>query len=155
LDEDVDRVAVLGVHHHERARVRGGLHDAEERLVVDHDRALVGHEELVARDALVGHARQLLKRPSLLEVGDRQVEADVDDRLRGLDLPVPGLERLGERLALGLDAEVDVTGRRRTRRDRAGGSRRTRSCPEGHVQVRVRSMQPKHHFRPASITLSA
>jgi hypothetical protein len=49
LDEDVDGVAVLGVHHDERAGLGGDLHGLEERLVVDHERALVGHEELVGR----------------------------------------------------------------------------------------------------------
>jgi len=46
LHEHVDRVAVLGVHHHERAGLGGNLHGLEERLVVDHQRALVRHEEL-------------------------------------------------------------------------------------------------------------
>ena len=50
--EHVDCVAVLGVHHHERARLGGDLHRPEERLVVDHQRALVGHEQLVRGDAL-------------------------------------------------------------------------------------------------------
>src|SRR5215475_3626998 len=45
-------VAVLRVHHHQRARLGGDLHGAEEGLVVDHERALVGHEELVGRDPL-------------------------------------------------------------------------------------------------------
>ena len=36
LDEHVDHVAVLGVHHHERTGLRRNLHRAEERLVVDH-----------------------------------------------------------------------------------------------------------------------
>ena len=49
LDEHVDHVAVLGVDHHERAGRGGDLHRPEERLVVDHERALVGHEELVGR----------------------------------------------------------------------------------------------------------
>ena len=62
LHEHVDRVAVLGVHHHERAGHGGDLHRAEERLVVDLQRALVGHEELVGGDALVGQRRELLER---------------------------------------------------------------------------------------------
>ena len=62
LDDDVDRVAVLGVHHHEPAGLVRGLHDLEERLVVDHHGALVGHEELVRGDALVGQLREVLER---------------------------------------------------------------------------------------------
>jgi hypothetical protein len=64
LDEHVDRVAVLGVHHHERARLGGDLHRREERLVVDHQRALVGHEELV--EVMPGRQRrELLERAAL------------------------------------------------------------------------------------------
>ena len=81
LDEHVDRVAVLGVHHHERARLGRDLHRPEERLVVDHERALVGHEELVRGDALVGQRRELLERAALLQVGDGHVVAHVDHLL--------------------------------------------------------------------------
>ena len=62
LDDHVDRVAVLGVHHDERAGLGGGLHRLEERLVVDHDGALVGHEELVGGDALVGQLGEVFER---------------------------------------------------------------------------------------------
>src|SRR6184192_2454686 len=50
----VERVAVLRVHHHERTGVGGDFHRLEERLVVDHQRTLVRHEQLVGRDALIG-----------------------------------------------------------------------------------------------------
>ena len=64
--EHVDRVAVLGMHHHERACLGGDLHRPEERLVVDHQRALVGHEQLVGRDALVRQRRELLERAAVV-----------------------------------------------------------------------------------------
>ena len=54
LDEDVDCITVLGMHHDERTCLGGNLHRPEERLVVDHESALVGHEELVGRDPLIG-----------------------------------------------------------------------------------------------------
>ena len=139
LDEDVDRVPVLGVHHHERAARRCDLHRAEERLVVDLEDALVRHEELVRGDALLGQHGELLERPAVVEVGDGDVEAVVDQRL-SVRLGVPDLERLRERLAPALDAEVHVA-----RRSPAGGRALTRlevvdrdGAAERHVEMRVR-----------------
>jgi hypothetical protein len=43
-------------------------------LVVDLERALVRHEELVGRDALRGQRRELLEPPRRREVGDGDVE---------------------------------------------------------------------------------
>ena len=139
LDEHVDRVAVLGVHHHERARVGGDLHALEERLVVDHERALVGHEELVRGDALVRERRELLERPALAQVGDRHVVAHVD-HLLAVGLRAPLVERLAEGRALRLDDEVDVGGRaaeRGRRLARLDVVDRGRPA-ERHVEVRVR-----------------
>jgi hypothetical protein len=110
LDEHVDRVAVLGVNHHERAGLRRHLHRPEERLIVDHQRALVGHEELVGGDPLVGQRRELLERAALLEIGDGHVVAHVD-HLLAARLAAPLLERLAERRSSRLDHEVDVGGR--------------------------------------------
>ncbi len=53
FDEHVDGVAVLRVDHHQRAGLVCLLHDLEECLIVDHDRAFVGHEELIAGDPLL------------------------------------------------------------------------------------------------------
>ena len=47
-----DGVAVLAVDHHEAAGLAGLLEHGQELLVVDHQRALVGHEDLEGRDAL-------------------------------------------------------------------------------------------------------
>src|SRR5215211_4436446 len=140
LDEDVDRVAVLGVHHHERPRLGSNLHRLEERLVVDHDRALVGHEELVARHPLVRRLPEVFERPTLLEVGDREVEADVDHRLGAFDLLVPRRERVREALPRLLQTEVDVArraaegGRDRPRGEVVAGDRPA----ERHLHVGVR-----------------
>src|SRR5207248_9675453 len=138
-DEDVDRVPVLGVHHHERSTRRGDLHRTEERLVVDLEDVLVGHEELVRRDSLLGQRRQLLEPLSVGDVGDGDVEPVVDDRL-AVRLRMPGPERLCECLALALDAEVDVTGGAAARRralSRLEVVDRDRAA-ERHVEMRVR-----------------
>ena len=60
----------------------GDLHRPEERLVVHHDGALVGHEQLVGGHALVREPGEILQRPAVTQVGDADVEADVDHRLR-------------------------------------------------------------------------
>ena len=152
LDEDVDRVAVLGVHHHERARLRRDLHRPEQRLVVDHQRALVGHEQLVRGDPLVRERRQLLERATLAQIGDRDVEAVVDDRLP-VALGVPGGERVGERLTRALDAEVDVA-RRAAERGRGLSGRDVvdRHRPaERHVEMRVRIDGTREHELPGRV----
>ncbi len=157
LHQHVDRVAVLGVHHHERARLGGDLHRPEERLVVDHERALVGHEELVRGDPLLGQARELLERAPLAQIGDGHVVAHVDDLL-ALRLASPVLERVREARARGLDDEVDVTRRaaercrRLPRGDVVDGDRPA----ERHVEVRVRVDEAGSTYLPeASIVLSA
>ena len=153
LDEDVDRVAVLRVHHHERARIVRGLHRAEERVVVDHDGALVGHEELVRGDSLVGQLRELLEAAAVVQVGDADVEADVDHGLRPLDLLEVVLERLRERRAGRLHAEVDVRrraaegGRRRTRGEVVAGDR----AAEVHLEVRVRVDRAREDELPCCV----
>ena len=52
-DEHVDDGAVLGVHHHERAVLRALLERAQDLAVIREEDALVGHEELEARDAFL------------------------------------------------------------------------------------------------------
>ena len=119
LDEHVDHVAVLRVHHHERTGLGRDLHRAEERLVVDHERALVGHEELVGRDALLREPRELLERPAFAKIGDGHVVAHVD-HLPALGLPAPLVECSREGRAGRLNDEVDVA-----RRPPEGGGRLT------------------------------
>ncbi len=152
LHQHVDRVAVLRVHHHERAGLGGDLHGLEERLVVDHERALVRHEELVRGHALLGQPRELLERAALAQVCDRDVEAHVDDLLP-LALSVPDVERLAERLARGLDAEVDVRrrpaerGRRLTGLDVVDRGR----AAEGHVEMRMRVDAARQDVAPGGV----
>ena len=86
-----------------------------------------------------GSVGELLEPLRLAQVGDRDVEAVVDQRL-AVRLRVPALERLGERLALSLDAEVDVAGRAAARRGplaRLEVVDRDRAA-ERHVEMRVR-----------------
>ena len=102
-------------------------------------------------------ARELLERPALAQVGDRDVEAHVDDLLP-LALAVPGVERLARTTARRLDAEVDVR-RRPAERGRGLAGRdvvdRGRAA-ERHVEVRVRVDAAREHVAPvASITRSA
>ena len=152
LHEHVDHVAVLGVHHHERARLRRDLHRAEERLVVDHQRALVGHEELVRRDPLVGQRRELLERAAVLQVGDRHVVAHVD-HLLAFGLRAPLVDRVAERRALRLDDEVDVAGRpaeRGGRLARLDVVDRHRPA-ERHVEMRVRVDAARQHVLAARV----
>ncbi len=139
LDEHVDRVAVLGVHHHECPGTGGHLHRPEERLVVHHQGALVGHEELVGGHALVRERRELLERPAVLQIGDRHVVAHVD-HLLALGLGPPEVERGREGLARWLDHEVDVAGGAAEGCGRLPGLDvvdRGRAA-ERHVQMRVR-----------------
>jgi hypothetical protein len=126
------------MHHHERTARRRDLHRAEERLVVDLKDVLVGHEELVQGDALLGERRELLQPRFGGEIRDRDVEAVVDQRLP-VRLRMPSFERFCERLALALDAEVDVAGRAA-----AGSGSLARlevvdrdRAAEGHVQIGV------------------
>ena len=152
LDEDVDRVAVLRVHHHERARLGRDLHRPEERLVVDHERALVGHEELVRGDPLVGQRRELLERAALLQVGDRHVVAHVD-HLLAVRLRAPLLDRGREGRARRLDDEVDVAGRPAERRRGLAGLDvvdRDRA-PERHVEMRVRVDPAREDVLPGRV----
>ena len=152
LDEHVDHIAVLGVHHHERARLGRDLHRPEERLVVDHQCALVGHEELVGGDALVGQGGELLERAALPEIGDRHVVSHVD-HLLAVRLRAPVVDRVGEGRAVRLDDEVDVA------RRAAEGSRGLprldvvdRYCPaERHVEMRVGIDTAGKHVLPGCI----
>ena len=68
---------------------------------------LYAMNSLYERDPLVGQLGEVLERAAVVEVGDGDVEADVDHRLAAVDLLVVRLERLPERHPRSLDAEVD------------------------------------------------
>ena len=141
-DEDVDGDAVLGVHHHQPAVGGGPLHGPEDLAVVAVEDAGVGHEQLEAGDALADQHVHLLER-LVGDVAHDHVKAVVDGTL-ALGLGEPGVEALAQRLAVGLDGEVDD--RRRTaprRRPGAGlegvGGRR---APERQLHVVWASTPP-------------
>ena len=114
-----DRVAVLAVDHHAARRSCRLLEHGQELLVVDHQRALVGHEDLEGRDAL-GDAVLHLGDDLRPRVGDRHVEAVVDVR-GAVGAAVPLLARVLQRPADVLDDEVDDA-----RRPARGGRRGAR-----------------------------
>ena len=148
-----DGVAVLAVDHHQAAGLAGLLEHGQELLVVDHQRALVGHEDLEGRDALVDAVAHLGDH-ARLRVGDRHVEAVVDVR-GAVGAPVPLLARVLQRPADVLDDEVDDAGRP------ARGGRRgagvvvvaTPGAAERHREVGVVVDQPRQHQAAGGVDL--
>ncbi len=148
-DRYFDNVAVLGMHLNETAETRRGAHHLEDRLVIDLQNVLVGHEHLERVHAFaLDHLRDLFDRLGPA-VGDRQVKRVIDRRFAG-GLSVPRLDRVGERIALLMQREIDDRRRaaeRRRRRSRSEVVGRRRAA-EGHVEVRVRIDQPRENVRP-------
>jgi hypothetical protein len=107
-DQDVDRSAVLGVHHDQRARLGRPLHRLEDRPVVQHEHARVRHEELERRDAFADQRVHLLE-DLVVHLTDDHVEAVVDGGL--LRLLVPSVQAGAEALAVVLQREIDDRGR--------------------------------------------
>ncbi len=140
-----DHVPVLGVNEHENARLFGELQHLEEVVVLGvQGRALVGHEDLDRRDALLGEAGELgLDVVAQVRYGD--VEAVVYDRLAP-GLLRPRFERPGESAAGFLQGEVyehrRTAGRRRLRA--RGPVVRGDGAPEGHVHVGVGVYEARH-----------
>ena len=139
-DEHVDRDAVLGVHHHDRAALAGILHRPQDLAVVGVEDAGVRHEQLEAGDALVvDEVRHRLQR-LLVDAADDLVEAVVD-RAVPVGLVVPLGEPVHHVLAGALHGEVDDGGDAAPRRgDRAGLERVGRGGAterELHVGVHV------------------
>ena len=135
--DDVDRHAVLGVHHDQPAVLRGPLHRPEDRPVVAVEDARVRGEQLEVGDALGDQAVHLGER-LVVDVAHDHVEAVVGDRV-ALRLGVPGVEALAQRLAARLDGEVDDRGRpAECRGTRAGLEGVLREGPaERQLHVRV------------------
>ena len=93
--QHVDRAAVLRVHHDERARLPGLAHGTEDRCVVQHEHAGVGHEELERRDALPDQLIHLLQ-DLVVDLADDHMEAVVGDGV--LRLREPTIETLSQSL---------------------------------------------------------
>ena len=122
-DQDVDRPAVLGVHHDQRARIGRALHRLEDRRVVEHEHARVRHEELERSDPFADEGVHLLE-DLVVDLPHDHVEAVVDVRL--LRLLVPPVEPRAQALAVVLQREVDD---RRGAAERRGSRARSRSRP--------------------------
>ena len=101
--EPGDHAVVLGVHHDERPVAPRGGHHVED-LLVHEAHALVGHEDLERADARLDRRRQVGAERLRVRVGDDQVKAVVDHRLRLRALVVVG-EHRRERVAAVLRAE--------------------------------------------------
>ena len=93
-----DEVAVLGVDERHRAELGAADERGEHLLVVDHQRALVGHEVLEGRHARPDHLGHVLAH-RIVPVGDAHVVRVVGDGVLGALVPVG--ERLHQRLAAG------------------------------------------------------
>ena len=151
LDEQVDDVAVLGVHHRQRIEVSGALHARGELVVANHQRPFVGHEQLEGADARLRHRSHVLE-DRLAGVRDRHVKAVVD--MRGpVGATAPLVERGLETVGLLLDREVDEA-------RHSAGSCRLRAgvvvvgrhgAHERHRQVRVIVDQARQHEAPRGI----
>ena len=111
---------------------------AEDRGVVRQQHARIGHEHLVAGDALVrqpAHFRHAL----FGHVGDDHVEGIVDGG-PALGLGVPVVERGDGRRAAGLNGEIDNAGGAAEGRGAGAGLERVRrlGAAERHLHMRVR-----------------
>jgi hypothetical protein len=82
LGEDVDRRAVLGVHHGQQPGFSRLLHRLEDLRVVGVEDTRVGHEQLEARHTLVDQRVHGLER-ELVEPADDLVEPVVDRAIAG------------------------------------------------------------------------
>ena len=81
MRQPLDHVVVLGMHHHQRAVAPRHGQDVEDLVVADLHR-IVGHVDLERGVAVLDQRRQVLPQRLRRRVGDDQVEAVVDHRLR-------------------------------------------------------------------------
>ena len=77
-----DELAVLRVHLRQRAELAAAAEACDDLLVAQHEPALVGEEELVARDAVRPDERLHLGGEALAPPRDRHVQPVVDRRAR-------------------------------------------------------------------------
>lgn len=109
FDQDVDRDAVLGVHHDQPAVAGGLLHGSQDLAVVAVEDSRIRHEQLEGRHAFGDEAVHLLER-GRVDVREDHVEGVVDGAV-AVGLGVPGVEPFAQGLAHALDGEVDDGGR--------------------------------------------
>jgi hypothetical protein len=104
VGQEADRVVVLGMHHHQRAGLARDAHDVE-HLHVGQRHAVIGHEHLERRVAVLHQRRQLLPEHAIGRVRDDQVERDVDVAI-AVRLGVILLHHFAQRLAFLLHART-------------------------------------------------
>ncbi len=97
-------IAVFGMHQRHGADFRAALEGGEHLVVVDHQRALIGHEMLEGVDAAIDHFRHFVEH-LLTPPGDRHVEGIVGARLAGLLVPL--LQGVDQPLARRRQTEID------------------------------------------------
>ena len=143
-------VAVLGMDERDRPELRAAPERREQLVVVDHQRALVGHEVLEGVDPALGHRLHLVE-DLLAPPRHRHVERIVAMRPGGL--VVPHLQRVEQRLPRARQREVDDHRRPpRQRRPRAAVEVVRRVGPhERHLEVGMRVDPPRHHQAPARV----
>ena len=136
-DEHVDDTAIFGVHADRAAVLARALQRAEDRGVIQHEDAGVGHEQL-ERCHPLPHQRVHLVLDLIGQLRDDHVKAVIDGRAP-FGLAHPRLPRVVQRLPLVLNGEIDHRrGAAERRRNRArfeivGGGR----AAERHVEMRV------------------
>ena len=150
-DENLDHPGVFGVHADEAPVSPRAQERAQDRRVIRHQAAGIGHVELERRDAFRDQSVHFLD-PCLGQVHDADVKGVVHDGL-ALRFLAPGVEGPGEGLALFLGGEVDDRGR--AAEDRAQGARSevVRRPPprEGHVEMGVRVDAAGDHHEAARV----
>ncbi len=137
LDDDVDGAAVFRMHADEAVVLGRLAHGLEDRSVIEHENAGIGHEELEAGNAFTDELAHLLELRGA-EIGDDAVEGVVRNGLV-VGFLHPGVEGLAERLPFVLNGEVDERGGAAEGCGDGAGLEVVRAggAAEGHVEMRV------------------
>ena len=132
------QIAVFGVHHRQRAQLSAALEGGEHLIVLDHQRALVGHEVLERVDAHIDGILHLVKH-ILIPAGDGHVIADVRTDLRGR-FAVPFVDRVLDGAISTGQTEIHHHRGAATGRSPGAGLKGLSSCRahKGHLKMCVR-----------------
>ena len=147
-----DQLAVLGMDGAERAQLLAAREARQQLLVIQHDRALVGHEVLEAVDPVLAreHAHVLLDL--LVPVGDRDVERIIRRRPLAARCVQSRQASMGRPSGSGITKSMIIVVPPGERRRRAGeevvGGHRPH---EGQFHVGVRVDPARHHQRAAGV----
>mmetsp|Transcript_31163 Transcript_31163/g.81720 ORF Transcript_31163/g.81720 Transcript_31163/m.81720 type:complete len:299 (+) Transcript_31163:761-1657(+) len=144
------QVAVLGVHHGDSPNLLAPPHPGRQLFIRHHQSSLVGHEELVRVDALLGSQVCHVLGNLVVPAGDGHVEAVVHRSFFRLLSPlfVPSLEVVVDRKRK-IDVKRGAAGQRRAV---AGEKVVCRHLPhERHLKVCVWVDPPRHHVLPGAV----